>query len=218
MEKPDTITVAVTHRDEVGADKVDIHVTVKGTSLITGPAALRKAKEVSQLVSALEAVGIKDSDLKLKSVHAENSGGILSKFSLATYQLRIRCSALDNLAEVLGAVTSQKNARLDFLAWRYPDDKNLRNEWLRTCLEEAREKAAAIASTLGVQLLGVHSLVERWVDSEQGGRAPLSEMPGGVRVREMARAEPIDLGFPLSHSKWVELQLEIQFRVSELKP
>lgn len=37
-------------------------------------------------------------------------------------------------------------------------------------------------------------------------------------MRAMARAERIDLGFPLSHPKWVELQLEIQFRIFGPRP
>jgi len=217
MEKPDTITVAVTHREEVEADKVDIHVTITGSSLITGNAALKKAKEVSQLVATLAEVGIKEQDIVLQSIHAESSSGILGKSTSARYQVRIRCNDLEVLADILGVVTSQKNAKLDFLAWRYPDDKKLGGAWLQSCLSEAKTKAGAIASGLGVKLLGVHTLSEKWLDSEQGDRPYLNEVrAGGVMLKAM-RSQRIDLGFPLSHSKWVELQLETQFRVSEFK-
>ena len=218
MEKPDTISVTVAHREEVEAEKVDIHVTIKGSSLVTGTAALKKAKEVSQLVSALAEVGLKEQDVALKSIHAESSSGILGKSTSATYQLRVRCDDLEILADILGVITSQKNAKLDFLAWRYPDDKKLKAEWLQSCLAEAKAKAKAIASSLDVKLLGVHALSEKWLDSEQGDRPFLNEVrAGGVMLKAMARAERIDLGLPLSHSKWIELQLETQFRVSELR-
>jgi uncharacterized protein YggE len=217
MEKPDTISVTVGHREEVEADKVDIHVTIKGSSLVTGTAALKKAKEVSQLVSALAEVGLKEQDVALKSIHAESSSGILGKSTSATYRLRVRCDDLEKLADVLGVITSQKNAKLDLLGWRYPDDKKLKAEWLQSCLAEAKEKANAIASSLGVKLLGVHALSEKWLDSEQPDRPFLNEQRmEAVMAKAMARAERIDLGFPLSHSKWIELQLETQFRVSEL--
>lgn len=217
MEKPDTISVAVNRRDEVEADRVDVQVTIKGSSLVTGTAALKKAKEVAQLVSALAEVGIKEQQIALKSIHAESSSGILGKATSATYQLEVRCNDLEILAEVLGVVTSQKNAKLDFLSWRYPDDKKLKNEWLLSCLAEAKEKANAIALSLGVKPVGVHSLLEKWLDSEQGDRRFPEEMRvGGFVKMARMRAEPIDLGFPLSHSKWLELQLEVQFRVSEL--
>jgi uncharacterized protein YggE len=216
MEKPDTITATVSRREEIRADKVDIHVTIKGSSLVTGNAALKKAKEVSQLVSALLEVKIKEEDITLTSVHAESSSGILGKSTSATYQLRIKSNDLELLADVLGVVTAQKNAKLDHLGWRYPDDKKLKGEWLQSCLSEAKEKAGAIAAGLGVRLLGVHTFSEKWLDSEQAERPYLSEVRGAVLAKAM-RAQPIDLGFPLSHSKWLEIQLEAQFRVSEFK-
>ncbi len=78
-------------------------------------------------------------------------------------------------------------------------------------------QAGAIASSLGVKLLGVHTLSETWLDSEQVDRPHLNEVrAGGVMLKAM-RSQRIDLGFPLSHSKWVELLLETQFRVSEFK-
>lgn len=100
MEKPDTITATVSRREELGADKVDIHVTIKGSSLITGNAALKKAREVSQLVSALLEVKIKVEDITLTSVRAESSSGILGKSTSAAYQLRIKCNDLELLADV----------------------------------------------------------------------------------------------------------------------
>ncbi len=217
METPDTITVAVSRREEVEADKVDAHVTIKGSSLVTGTAALKKAKEVSQLISALVETGLKEQDVTLKGIHAESSSGILGKSTSAAYQLRVRCDELEKLADVLGVITSQKNAKLDFLAWRYPNDRKLKAEWLQGCILEAKEKANAIASSLGVKLLGVHAMSEKWLDSEQGDRRFLQEPAvGAAMMKAMARAERIDLGFPLSHSKWTELHLDIQFRVSEL--
>jgi uncharacterized protein YggE len=215
MEKPDTITATVSRREEIGADKVDIHVTIKGSSLVTGNAALKKAREVSQLVSALLEVKIKEEDIALTSVHAESSSGILGKSTSASYQLRIKCNDLELLADVLGVVTAQKNAKLDYLGWRYPDAKKLKAEWLQFCLSEAKEKAGAIAAGLGVRLLGVHAFSEKWLDSEQSERPYLNEVRGAVLAR--AKAQSIDLGFPLSHSKWLEMQLETQFRVSEFK-
>lgn len=218
MEKPDTITVAVAHREEIKADKVDIHVTVKGSSLFTGNAALKKAKEVSQLISALGEVGVKELAVQLQSVHAESSSGILGRSTSATYQIRVRCSELEALADILGVVTVQKNAKLDFLSWRYPDEKQARIQWLRACVAEANEKAAEVASVLGVKLLGVHSLSEKWTDSEQSERAYLSEVTASGVKFVKALAKTVDLGFPLSHSKGVELQTEAQFRVSGFDP
>jgi uncharacterized protein YggE len=219
MEKPDTISVTVSRREEIEADKVDVHLTITGSSLVTGTAALKKAREVSQLVNALVETGLKEQDVALKGIHAESSSGILGRSTCASYQLRVRCDELERLADVLGVITSQKNVKLDSLGWRYPDDKKLKAEWLQSCLPEAKEKAHAIASSLGVKVLGVHALSETWLDSEQADRRFLQEPAvGAVMMKAMARPERIDLGFPLSHSKWVELHLDAHFRVSELVP
>ena len=216
MEKPDTITVAVTRREEIAADEVDIHATVKGSSLMTGDAALKKAKEVSQLISALREVGVKEEDISLQSIRAESSGGILGRTTSASYEIRVRCADLETLADILGVVTGQKNIKLDFLSWRYPDDKQARNEWLQSCLAAAKEKARHIASGLGVRLTGVHTFSEKWIDSEKSERAYLGEISDGALRARSSMARTIDLGFPLSHSKRIELHIEAEFRVSEL--
>jgi uncharacterized protein YggE len=216
MEKPDTITVTVAHREDINADKTDIHVTIKGSSLVTGNAALKKAKEVSQLVAGLAEVGVKEHDIALEGIHAESSSGVLGRATSAIYELRVRCHDLEQLAEILGVITAQKNAKLSDLSWRYPDDKKLKAEWVRTCLAEAREKAGCIASGLGVKLLGVHSLSEKWMDSEEGERPHhLREMLTKGAAFMARRATPVELGFPLAHSKWMEIEIVVQFRVSE---
>ena len=51
--KPDLITVTAKHKETLAATGVDLHVTIRGESFVTGKAALRKAKEVAKLVSEL---------------------------------------------------------------------------------------------------------------------------------------------------------------------
>jgi uncharacterized protein YggE len=57
--KPDTIKISASHKDEIFATHADLHVTVKGASIVSGAEAMKKAKEVSQLVEALTSFGIK---------------------------------------------------------------------------------------------------------------------------------------------------------------
>ena len=70
---------------------LDLHVTVKGSSVVSGDAALKKAKEVNQLVEALISLGVKEDAVKLQGVNIETSSGVLVKSSSASYRLRIRC-------------------------------------------------------------------------------------------------------------------------------
>lgn len=207
-----TISVTATRRQEVAADKADLQVTIKGSSLVTGSAALKKAKEVNELVTALLAVGVKEDELSLRGIQVQSSSGVLSRTSSASYSLRIRCSRLDLLGEILGAIGTQKNVALDHLAWRYPDFKPMQKEWLDGCIAEAKERAAHIAAALGVKLLALHSFSEVWKDPEEVAVGTLPARVGAMRaVAELTKE--IDLGFNLAHSKVVEQRVDLTYVV-----
>jgi hypothetical protein len=120
--KPDTIKVSASHKEEIFADRADLFVTVKGSSLVSGNEAMKKAKEVSQLVEALTSYGLSPEAIQLQGVRIESSSGALLKSSSATYRLKIECKKLDQLAELLDIVASQKNASLERFQWKYPED------------------------------------------------------------------------------------------------
>jgi uncharacterized protein YggE len=208
-----TFRVSVTHTAEVAADKADLRVTVAGSSLVTGTQALEKAREVALLVQALAAVGVPQSDIHLENVTAGTSTGTLLKSSQATYRLRVRCTDLSRLADVLGAVTAQKNVEMGALQWDYPDDEAMREEWLRLCITRANRKAALIAECLGVRLLGVRSFTERIAGPE-----PFRPPPPGVVMRARAAEPPRvtseELGLEVSHVKKVETQVDVEYRIS----
>ena len=167
IQKPDVIEVSILHEEEIFADRAELYVTIKGSSLVTGNVALTKAREVHQLVTELTNYGLKQSDIRLQGVQTEVSTGLLGKSSSATYSLKIACSELDKLADLLGIVTAQKNTTLSSIAWHYSvddefSDNGLRDQWLDACLRRAQAKAARIAQGLGVKLLGVHHFTETY--------------------------------------------------------
>jgi len=207
-----TISVTAIRRQEVAADKADLQVTIKGSSLVTGSAALKKAKEVNDLVTALLAVGVKEDELSLRGIQVQNSSGVLTRTSSASYSLRIRCSRLELLGEVLGAIGAQKNVTLDYLAWRYPDFTPIQKEWLDGCIKEAKERACHIAGALDVKLLALHSFSEVWKDPEDV--ATRAEPALAARVRGLAElTKEVDLGFNLTHSKVVEQRVDLTYVV-----
>jgi len=206
-----TISVTATRRQEIAADKADLQVTIKGSSVVTGNAALKKAKEVNEMVTALLAVGVKEDELSLRGIHVQSSSGVLTRTSSASYSLRIRCSRLELLGEILGAISAQKNASLDHLTWRYPDLTAMQKEWLDSCIAEAKERAAHIATALGVKLLALHSFSEVWKDPEEVVVRTQAHAPVAARLQELTRE--IDLGFNLSHSKVVEQRVDLTYVV-----
>ena len=93
--KPDTIKISASHKEEIFADRADLFVSVKGSSLVSGDQAMKKAKEVSQLVEALTNFGLSPEAVHLQGVHIETASGTLLKSSSATYRLKIKCEKLD---------------------------------------------------------------------------------------------------------------------------
>ncbi len=215
LKKKPRIATTATRHAEMSADGADIWVTIKGSTLVTGNAALRKAKEVNQLVTGLLDVGITEADLSLQGIEVESSSGVLSRSTSASYSLRIRCSDLELLASILGAISAQKVVILDRLDWRYPDDKEARLQLLEECVAEAKAKAVRIAAALGVKLGNVRGFTETWTDPEQTSQRLVagSAMPATAR-----RAREVDLGFQLSHTKSVELGVEIEYAIDRQPP
>lgn len=215
--RPDVIEVVVTHEEELAASHAFLQVSVRGASLVTGDAALSKAREVATLVSALEAVGVPQKDIRIEDIRAEVTSGLLTKSSSATYGLNVRCDRLEGLADVLGAITSQKNATLGFIEWGYPEDAERRTGWLVACAQTANARAKALAEALGVKLLGVHRFSEPQARAEFGG--DMRSVPGsyggsGLRKTRALGAE--DLGLAVTHMKKIEVRVEVQYRVSAL--
>ena len=208
------ILVTVSHEEEIEADHADLFVTIRGASLFTGQAALTKAREVAQLVAALQAVGISDSEIRLQGVRADVTSGVLGKTSSATYSLKIRCARLEMLAETLGAITSQKNTSLQSLVWGYADNEEQKLQWLDACIAQANAKAQRVAAGLEVRLLGVVSFSETYTDPE-AGVSPRSQSDGfGVSRARNPSTFTEDLGMEVSHTKTIKLTISVTYRVS----
>jgi len=217
--KPDTIKISVSQREEIFANRADLLVTVKGSSVVSGDQALKKAKEVSQLVEALtspalsggEGLGLRPEAIHLQGVHIETASGMLLKSSSATYRLRVQCEKLDQLADLLDIIAAQKNAALERIQWKYPDDA-ARERGLDAALDKAKSKAEKIATSLGVKLLGVYDLIENIYDEEM----PYPQFAAqGMPARAMAKGAPEpSLGMDIQHGKTININVDIWYRVS----
>src|SRR5512138_2901738 len=116
---------------------------------------MKKAKEVSQLVEALTGYGLSPEAVQLLGVHIETESGRLLKSSSASYRLRVRVDKLDQIAELLDIIASQKNATLERIEWKYPDEE-AREKTLETAIAKGKAKAEKVAAAMGVKLLGVY--------------------------------------------------------------
>jgi uncharacterized protein YggE len=207
--RPDVIVITARHEEDVAADRADVLVTVQGSSLVTGRAALKKAKEVSALVEELERRGVPLEEIHLEAVHAEVSSGLLGSSSSARYRLRIRCTDLERLPEVLGAITGARNARLEQLVWRYPESAEQQARWLAAAIAWANTKALSAATALGTRLVGIHRMTEDGLE-EEGRFVRMGGAPGMARARA---AESVDLGFELGNQKRMGVVVTVEYRV-----
>ena len=211
--KPDTIKVSASHHEEIFASHANLYVTVKGSSVVSGNEAMKKAKEVSQLVEALTKFGLSPDAVQLQGVRIETSSGTLLKSSSAMYHLKIKSEKLEQLTGLLDVIAEQKNASLERIEWKYPEDA-ARERGLEAAITKGKERAEKVAASLGVKLLGVYEFMENTFDEERPPM-PFQAMEMSMKARAATPAEP-SLNMEIQHSKTVHVNVDIWYRVSSL--
>src|SRR5574339_634550 len=207
--KPDTIKVTAFHREEIFASHANLYVTVRGSSVVSGDEAMKKAREVSQLVEALTGFGLGSEAIQLLGVHIESAGGALLRSSSATYRLRVRLDNLDRLAELLDIVASQKYAALERIEWKYPEDE-ARERGLEAAIEKGKAKAEKVAASMGINLLGVYDFMENTFDEERPPM-PFQAMEMSMKSRAPVPDQP-SLNMDIQHSKNIHVNVDIWYR------
>jgi uncharacterized protein YggE len=209
--KPDTIKVSASHREEIFASHANLYVTVKGSSVVSGNEAMKKAKEVNQLVEALTRFGLSPDMIHLQGVRVETSSGTLLKSSSAMYHLKIKSEKLEQLPGLLDVIAEQKNAILERIEWKYPENE-ARDRGLEAAVAKGKERAENVAASLGVKLLGVYDFMENAFDEERPPM-PFQAMEMSMKSRAAAPAEP-SLNMDIQHSKTIQVNVDIWYRVS----
>jgi uncharacterized protein YggE len=209
--KPDTIKVSAFHREEIFASHANLYVTVKGSSLVSGNEAMKKAREVSQLVEALTRFGLSPDSIHLQGVRIETASGTLLKSSSAIYHLQVKMEKLDQLTGLLDIIAEQKNASLDRIEWKYPEDE-ARERGLESAIAKGKAKAGQVAAAMGVKLLGVYDFMENTFDEERPPM-PYQAMEMSMKSRA-AMADQPSLDMEVQHSKTIHVNVDIWYRVS----
>jgi uncharacterized protein YggE len=185
-------------------------VTVKGSSVFSGNEAMKKAKEVSQLVEALTRFGLSPDAIQLQGVYIETTSGTVLKSSSAVYRLKLKAEKVDQFPQLLDIIAEQKNTTLERIEWKYPEE-TARERGLEAALSKAKAKAEKVAGTLGVKLLGVYDFIENAYDEETP--VPFAAQAVRMKARAAVPEEP-NLNMEVQHSKTVQVNVEIWYRVS----
>ena len=209
--KPDTIKVSAFHKEEILASHANLYVTVKGSSVVSGNEAMKKAREVSQLVEELTRFGLQAEAIQLQGVHIETASGTLLKSSSAIYRLKITTENVEQLPGLLDIIAAQKNATLERIEWKYAEEE-ARQRGLETAIARGKAKAEKVAASLGVRLLGVYDFMENAFDEERPPM-PFQAMEMSMKTRSAAPAEP-SLNMDIQHGKTIQVHVDIWYRVS----
>ena len=209
--KPDTIKVSAFHKEEILASHANLYVTVKGSSVVSGKEAMKKAREVSQLIEELTHFGLSPEAVQLQGVHIETASGTLLKSSSAIYRLKVTTENVDQLPGLLDIIADQKNATLERIEWKYAED-DARERGLEAAMAQAKAKAEKVAASLGVHLLGVYDFMENAFDEERPPM-PFQAMEMSMKARSAAPAEP-SLNMDIQHGKTIQVHVDIWYRVS----
>jgi uncharacterized protein YggE len=206
------LTVRGEYEGELEADRVDIHITVRGSALFSGEVGLRTVREVAELVDALKQIGVPETDIKLHSVDTDVHARVVGRSSSATCRLRVRCHNLRMAPTAVLSIRALKQASVDYLEWGYTFSTELQAEWLGLALRQAAVKARKSAEELGVELAGVHRVSEGWAAGPQSSpHVPYSESLD----LEVGARHAVAPDVPLSQSKQITVRAEVIYRLAE---
>jgi uncharacterized protein YggE len=140
------------------ASGAKLNVCIKGQSFFTGGEAFKKAIEVANCVAELKQCGLSEDDIQLLNVSTEVESGMLTKSSKANYHLLVNCESIELLGRILSAISSQKNAIMTAILWKYSNIEQIKQDLLQMAVVNTKNVARSIANSLAVRLVGVHKL------------------------------------------------------------
>ncbi|HEY3476466.1 MAG TPA: SIMPL domain-containing protein, partial [Anaerolineales bacterium] len=105
-----------------------------------------------------------------------------------------------------------KNASLERIEWRYPEDE-AREHGLEAAIAKGKARAERVAAALGVKLLGVYDFMENTFDEE---RPPMPFQARAMEMQALGAADQPSLNMDIQHSKMINVNVEIWYRVSSL--
>jgi len=203
------LSVAGEHEEEVDADRADVHITVRGSSILSGAVGLRTVREVAELVAELERIGVAESDIHLHSVTADVNSRPIGKSSSAVCKLRIRCAELSQMPAIVLSISSARQASVDYTEWGYSNLSAVETVCLSGAFRQAAEKAQRSAEALAVRLGGIKRAREISSTRPRPYAPPLYGSAGeAMRLMDMEASVP---EVPMGESKKVTAHVEVVY-------
>ncbi len=214
---PDRISIEEEVEIEVSPLWAVLIIEIEGTSSFTGNEAFKKSREIASLIADLDNINYPTENIALENIMFQTSSGTFTKSSAAKFTIKLNKIALTIVPQVLGIIASQKNIRIQELAYDFGNLREQKNQLYIQACKAAKEQGQEICKTLSIPLLGVYTMTCNWhlphieTSSQNYGTVGL------MKSRSTARQEIEGLNFIAEQKDKLALILNVEFRVGEFK-
>jgi uncharacterized protein YggE len=215
---PDRISIEGVTECDVTPKYAVLEIVIEGESTVFGNEAFNKSKEVSHLISELDKIGYSKENIILDSISIQTGTGKILKSSSARFNLLLNEISMDLIPQMLGLVSSQKNIEITEMNYEFGSLETERKQLLKDGCIKAKEQAQDICNSLGVSLLGVYSMSQKWSNPFVDGISQ-NFSGGGLRMsksRSVQSQELEGLDFTTNYKSKLFLTLKFDFRVGEI--
>lgn len=183
-ERASTITVSGSGAVDVAPDIATVTFGVRTEEVTAQAAQAANTEIVNRVLGALAAAGVEEDDIattnfSLNPVFRHTGRERQQTGYMVNTSLRVTVRNIDRVGYVLTAANNAGVTSTGHINFSIADSTAPYHEALALASQNARGRADAIASTLGVRIVGVQSVTEQW-----GRHTPVAR--GGDMVMEEA--------------------------------
>jgi len=162
-----TISVSGTGKVTSAPDTVIVSIAVETENTDALVAQQENAKKMNTVMTALKAIGLTDDEIETTgySIYSYNSGddsvfGSKKKIYRVTNSIKVESSKIDMAGEIIDTAVSSGANNINYISFTLSDEKSnqLRSQALDAAVAQARSDADAVASALGISVVGVKSV------------------------------------------------------------
>jgi len=216
---PDRISTEGITDCEVSPKHAVLDIIVEGESIFFGNEALSKSKEILELINKLDSIGYSKDKITLESISIKTNTGKILKSSSATFNLLLNEIPMDLIPKLLGVVSIQKNIEITEINYEYGNLEIEKSQLLKEGSVKAKRQAEEICESLGVTLLGVYSMTQKWSNPFTDAISQNFSGGGFIEMSKSRSVQPQELegmNFTTNHKSKLYLTLKLDFRVGEI--
>ena len=205
------LRITVDDTGTVAATSAKLHLVVKGTAAVLGNAAVKRAAEVRELVTALAGAGVGEDKVDVTAVQLSSSTSLLGRNQRAEIALTVAVEP-EQLPSVLGILSDSPNLTLESLEWVY-ETFEASIPLTAQAMVKARRKADAVATAVGLRITGIANASDSW--SMVSPREAMMAYGAPMEARSLKSSPDLDLGLDYSSSTEINVHVSVDFEMGE---